>query len=116
MKFKITYAKLSVGFFLAAILLFVCFVKINSGYSQEIGRCVINANHIKRVQESFGKKMRLCIVRIHPTDKQTHEWAEWWNEDRQEWCLWDRYKSWYTAYESGYEVYAIDVKPLDGGK
>ena len=112
-----TYSRLSILCFILALITGVIFVKMNSGFSQEIGQCVKRAEYIYNREIGFGKKMRLVIGWKSEDDKKhskLHEWAEYWNEDRQKWCLWDGtdwriYKSWYTAEESKYITYRTFV-------
>lgn len=73
----------------------------------ELGNCVRFSRHIVARERSFGKQMRYGVGYMSRdkmlNQKKTHQWAEWFNEKRQEWCLWDYSgKSWYTAKETGY--------------
>jgi len=63
------------------------------------GQCVENSEKMFRRGVRWGYEMRLRRGYI---DEGYHQWAEYWNEKRQEWCLWETRKSWYTAEETGY--------------
>ena len=101
------YSRLSILCFAIACLVGCALVKVNAPFNG--GQCVRDAEHTYKVQTGFGNKMRLVVGWKNQDDKEhyrLHEWAEYWNEDRQLWCLWDNDwrvgKSWYTADETGY--------------
>ena len=102
-----TYPRLSILCFLMAVIIGVLFIRINSLF----GGCLETSQHTYKVGTGFGYKMRLVYGTL---EGQAHQWAEYWNEDRRKWCLWDNEKlgvgkSWYTAEESGYiTIFAND--------
>jgi hypothetical protein len=109
-----TYLRLSLICFSIAMGIGVLFVHVNcaSINQDKRGACVINAEHIYKVQTGFGRKMRICSGRMRESDTQGHMWAEWWNEKRKVWCIWDWYgKSWYTAEESKYVTFRVLENP-----
>jgi hypothetical protein len=79
--------------------------------------CVYSSRHFVIVGRNDGLKMRYGVGFINKeylSNNTGHQWAEWWNEKRHKWCLWEPTwtigKSWYTAEETGYiTIYTSEV-------
>ena len=96
------------------VIIVLCLLSGGCVTTSELGKCVLSSRQVVREGTTDGLQMRFAIGKRLPSDKGTHQWAEYWNTSRNKWCIWDRTywpvgKSWYTAEECGYKTYVINT-------